>query len=279
MRKLAIVVATLALFGPPAGPATAQDAAGSTSAGGASAPPNEAAVAQAIANPISSLISVPFQNNIDCCYGSNKVAFYTLNIQPVVPVSLSTDWNVIVRTIMPIANRPATAPGVPSSFGFGDVTQSFFFSPKASVAGLIIGAGPVFVYPLGNSVAGGQKWSAGPTIVVLKQQGSWTTGVLANQVWSFAGRSSRANVSALFLQPFVNYTMRDTTSFTLSSESTYNWNGGAWTAPVIFSVGKIFRFGAQLVQLQAGAKGYATTPAGGPGWGLRFAATLLFPRG
>jgi hypothetical protein len=59
----------------------------------------------AVANPISSLISLPFQNNVDCCYGSSNVAFYTLDIQPVVPVSLSADWNVIVRTIVPVLNR------------------------------------------------------------------------------------------------------------------------------------------------------------------------------
>jgi hypothetical protein len=136
----------------------------------------------------------------------------------------------------------------------------------------------VIVYPLGSAQLGSQKWSAGPTVVALKQTGHMTVGVLANQVWSFAGSSSRADVDALFVQPFLNYTMRDTTSFTLSSESSYDWTGRAWNVPVIVTVGKIFHFGGQLVQLSGSAKDYVVSPSDGAEWGLRFTATLLFPK-
>jgi hypothetical protein len=259
--------------------AVAQDA-GAPSPALAEKPPeaDTEKLAKQLANPVSSLISVPFQNNVDCCYGPSNAAFYTLNVQPVVPVSLNQDWNVIVRTILPIVNHPSVAPGVPSAFGVSDVTQSFFFSPKRPVGGWIVGIGPAMVYPLGNAQLGSQKWSAGPTFVVLRQDGHLTYGMLANQVWSFAGKSTRSEVNQMFLQPFVSYTQKDSTSYTLSTESTHDWVTKSWNVPLIIQVGHIYRFGHQLVQLQAGAKGYATSPNGGPGWGLRFNATLLFPK-
>ncbi|HEY1415889.1 MAG TPA: hypothetical protein VGF42_08390 [Caulobacteraceae bacterium] len=259
-----------------ASPVVAQETATPSDA---SAPAQDAAeLAKKLANPISNLISVPFQNNYDCCYGPAGGGRYQLNVQPVIPFSISTHWNVIVRTIMPVIYQGTIAPGAGDSFGFGDVTQSFFFSPKAPVAGLIVGAGPVIVYPLGNAQLGSQKWSAGGTFVVLKQAGHWTIGLLANHVWSFAGDSSRAPVSATFLQPFLNYTMRDSTSFTFNTESTYNWIAHSWSVPLNANLGHVYRFGRQLVQLSAGPRVWLTTPAGGPGWGVRANVTLLFPR-
>ena len=59
-------------------------------------------LAKQLQNPVSSLISVPFQFNWDTGIGpldeGNK---FTLNFQPVVPLTLNRDWNVIVRTIVP----------------------------------------------------------------------------------------------------------------------------------------------------------------------------------
>jgi hypothetical protein len=245
---------------------------------GAQAQGDPAELAKELSNPISSLISVPFQNNYDCCYGSAGGGRYQLNVQPVIPTSISTNWNLIVRTIMPVIYQGAVAPGAGDSFGVGDITQSFFFSPKAPVSGLIVGAGPVIVYPLGGSSLGSQKWSAGGTFVVLKQQGPWTVGMLANHVWSFAGSSSRTPVNATFMQPFLAYTLRDSTSLSFNTETTYNWTARTWSVPLNASVGHVYRFGSQLVQLSAGPRVWLTTPAGGPGWGVRANVTLLFPK-
>ena len=62
-------------------------------------------LAKKIANPISDLISVPFQFNYDKGYGPSNGGRFTLNIQPVMPVKLNEDWNVIVRTIVPLINQ------------------------------------------------------------------------------------------------------------------------------------------------------------------------------
>jgi hypothetical protein len=51
-------------------------------------------LAKQLANPISSLISVPFQADEDFAYGPSHNGYkFTLNIQPVIPISISRDWN------------------------------------------------------------------------------------------------------------------------------------------------------------------------------------------
>jgi hypothetical protein len=154
-----------------------------------------------LANPISSLISVPFQNNFEFNLGPNNDGFKcTLNFQPVIPLSLTKDWNVIIRTIVPIIDQSDVIAPNTSQGGLSDTTQSFFFSPKKPVAGMIIGAGPVFLYPSAtDDLLGSEKWGAGPTIVLLKQEGPWTVGLLFNHIWSFAGDDHRNYVSSTFL--------------------------------------------------------------------------------
>jgi hypothetical protein len=89
-----------------------------------------AELAKQLQNPVASLISVPFQNNFEFNLGPNSDGFkYTLNFQPVIPVSLSQDYNLIIRTIVPIISQDDVFPGTSQS-GLSDITQSFFFSPK-----------------------------------------------------------------------------------------------------------------------------------------------------
>jgi hypothetical protein len=151
-------------------------------------------LAKQLANPIASLISVPFQANEDWGFGPTGNGYkFTLNIQPVIPISIGKDWNVIVRTIVPIvsqhdlfyfANLPKDSPLQPqnrSQDGLSDTLQSFFFSPKKpGPFGLIWGIGPALLYPTGtHPLLGTGTFSIGPTVVVLKQSGPWTIGVLA----------------------------------------------------------------------------------------------------
>ena len=166
-------------------------------------------LAMQLSNPVAALISVPFQFNGERNIGPARDGTRTLlNIQPVVPFSLNADWNIISRTIVPVVWQDDIFPGAGSQSGVGDVVQSVFFSPKAPTAGgLIWGAGPVFLIPTGSDdLLTTDKWGAGPTGVVITQQGPWTIGALANHIWSFAGDSSRADVNLTFLQPFVTYT-------------------------------------------------------------------------
>jgi hypothetical protein len=255
-------------------------------------------LAKELANPIASLISVPFQANEDWGYGPTGNGYkFTLNIQPVIPISISKDWNLILRTIFPIVsqhdlfyfgNLPKNSPLQPqnrSQDGLSDTTQSFFFSPKKpGPFGLIWGLGPVFLYPTGtHPFLGTGTFSIGPTLVVLKQAGPWTAGALMNQLWSVVIEEHRSSLNQMFVQPFIAYTTKTHTTFTLSSESTANWNAtsddGKWTVPLIFQISQILKIGKQPISLQIGGKYYADTPRYGPNWGVRFALTLLYPTG
>jgi hypothetical protein len=238
----------------------------------------ETDLAKQLANPISSLISVPFQANWDFGIGVNDASRFTLNIQPVVPMSLSEDWNLIVRTILPVIDAESPAPGIPDASGLGDVVQSFFFSPADPVNGWIVGAGPVFLYPSAtDDLLGTEKWGVGPTAVVLKQAGAWTYGALANHLWSYAGEDGRDEVNATFLQPFASYITPTKTTFTLNAEATRDWENDQWIVPLNVIVSQLFKVGSQPVQVSLGGRYYVEGPDGGPEWGVRAVVTLLFP--
>jgi hypothetical protein len=109
--------------------------------------------------------------------------------------------------------------------------------------------------------------------------GDWQTKrALVNHIWSFAGESGRAEVNATFLQPFVSYTTKTFTTFTLNTESTYDWPGHQWSVPVNFMVQQLVKIGKQPVAFTLGSRYYAEGPSNGPDWGLRFAVILLFPK-
>ena len=240
---------------------------------------NEAELAKKLQNPIANLISAPIQNNFDFGAGPNGDGFqYLVRIQPVIPISLSKDWNVISRTILPVVYQQNYI-GTTSQWGLADTLQSFFFSPTAPFHGWVWGAGPVFQFPTAtDSLLGMGKWGAGPTAVVLKQEHGWTYGGLVNHVWSFAGWGSQ-NVNNTYLQPFVAYTLKTHTTFALNSETSFNWQNDRWTVPLNMTVKQLVKIGGAPVQFEFGPRYYAAKPANGPNWGLRFTITFLFPKG
>ena len=261
LKQAAVWFALLALVAP----AAAQDA--------------DADLAQQLSNPVASLISVPFQYNWNQGYGDQDGTQNLINIQPVIPFSISDDWNLISRTILPVIWQNDVLPDS-SQAGIGDITQSLFFSPKEPWNGIIWGVGPVFYLPTGTDDLSAGKWGAGPTAVVLTQKNGWTVGALANHIWSFAGKDDKADISSTFLQPFLSYTTPDAWSFTVNTESTYNWETDEWSVPINFMVAKLVKIGKQPVQFQVGARYWAVSPDNGPeGWGARAAVTFLFPTG
>jgi hypothetical protein len=264
---------TLRLAQTPASPRTSE-----TMTTGGSASAEE--LAKKLANPIASLISVPFQSNFDFNAGQDHDQFkYTLNIQPVIPLSISTAWNLITRIIQPVIYQDELFPGVGSKFGLGDMTPSFFFSPKEPFHGWIWGAGPVFLLPTATDNAlGTGQWGAGPTAVGLRQVGPWTYGLLANHLWSFAGEGGRPDVNQTFLQPFLAYNTKTGFGVTLQTESTYNWEAEQWTVPIGLFASQVLKLGGQPISFQLGPRVYVDGPSGGPEWGLRFNVVLLFPK-
>jgi hypothetical protein len=269
-RRLALTIAFLLLLPVP----------GRAQQPGTPAPQNED-LAKQLSNPIASLVSVPFQFNWEQNVGPSEGTRFVLNVQPVMPFSMNQDWNLIVRLIAPLVSQPAlTDGGIPAS-GISDITTSFFISPAKS--GIIWGAGPVVVLPsTSQPTLGTGKWSAGPTIVVLKQAGPWTVGALWNQVWSFSGDSGRSDVNQMFIQPFLACQATRTITLTIQSETTANWKAedrdDTWTVPVNFLVSKLSSFGQFPASYQIGFGAFPAHPNIGPSWKIRGAIVLLLPR-
>jgi hypothetical protein len=205
-------------------PALAQKEAGATD--------QAADLAKKLQNPVAALISVPFQNNFEWGLGHGSRGFkYTLNFQPVIPISISENWNLISRTIVPVIHQDEVVPNSTQG-GLGDIVQSLFFSPKApeEPSGIIWGLGPVFLLPTSTEdFLGAQKFGFGPTFVALRQHSGWTYGLLANHITSFGGTRNTADVNATFLQPFLSYTTKTYTTIGIQTESTYDWEGTKWT--------------------------------------------------
>lgn len=242
--------------------------------------PASADLAAKLSNPVSDLVSVPFQFNWEQNVGPSELTRFILNVQPVMPFTLNEEWNLIVRVIAPLISQPPLSGSGAAAFGMGDITTSFFFSPSKSTR-FTWGAGPVIVLPsTSEPTLGGGKWSAGPTIVALKQTGPWTFGALWNQVWSFSGDSSRSDVNQMFLQPFLAYQATHTVTITIQSEMTANWDADddRWTVPVNVSVSKLSSFGAFPASYQIGFGGFPAHPDVGPSWKIRAAIVILLPR-
>ena len=231
-------------------------------------------LAKKLANPIAAMISVPFQYNYARTFNEDGHR-NLLNIQPVVPMSISKDWNLISRTIVPIIQQKDVQPNN-TQFGLGDTTQSFWFSPKEPTkSGLIWGVGPAALIPTGTDGIGANTFALGPTVIVLKQAGPWTYGMLFNQLWNVGGQ---ADISSMFIQPFLAKGLGKGRTLSVNAESTYDWNSKKWTVPINVAYSKVSKWGKQMVSNQVGAGWYATSPSGGPEWQLRYMMVLLFPK-
>jgi hypothetical protein len=236
---------------------------------------------KATQNPVANLISVPLQNNSNFDIGPYDRIQDVLNIQPVIPVQLTQNWNLITRIIQPIVWQPYPNETTGGEYGLGDMNPSFFLSP-AKPKRLIWGAGPAFVIPTAtNTILGQGKFSIGPSFVALAQPGHWTVGALVNNVWSVAGSGSRPSVNQMLLQYFLNYNMKKGWYVTIQPILTANWNassGNVWTVPFGGGVGRIMKLGYQPVNITAQFYGNAVYPSGSSPWGMRLQIAFLFPK-
>jgi hypothetical protein len=238
-------------------------------------------LAKKLANPIAALISVPFEYTWDTNGGPNKDGTkHSLTLKPVIPVTLNSEWNLISRTVAPLTNQTNMVPNSTQT-GIGDITQSFFFSPKAPTAnGIIWGVGPVINIPTNVDGLSSKQWGMGPTGVILKQDGAYSYGMLAYNMFGKEkdGVPAASKLNYMFLQPFVTRQLGQGLSVSANLESQYNWTSERWTVPVNLSVAQVMKLGSQPVSFSLGARYFAARPDGAPEWGLRANMTLLFPK-
>jgi hypothetical protein len=238
-----------------------------------------AELAKKLANPISSLISVPFQNNTDYGIGELNGSRNTMNIQPVVPISLTPKMNLIARIIVPVITQYNITGVSEKQSGFGDAVVSAFFGPSESKNGITWAAGPVFLLPIGGDSFTADKLGIGPTAVALKQSNGWTYGALANQIWTVGGSDSSPDLSQLFVQPFFAYNWKTGAGVGGNFEWTCNWTADTnilWFNPIVNGVTSL---GKQKIQLAIGPRFNLAAPSGARAdWGWRAVVILLFPK-
>jgi hypothetical protein len=234
-------------------------------------------LSEAAANPLADLMSFPFQNNLNMNYGEYNRNLNVLNIQPVIPLFKG---KIITRTIMPIVSIPdfSQESGMETT-GLGDIVFTAFYVPESE--GIMWGFGPVIEMPTGGSIRGTEKWSAGPSLVVLAQPGQWTFGGLINNTWSFAGDGNRGDVNHMLLNLFVvrqlgggwyvNSAPIITADWTVDSED-------RWIVPLGAGGGKVVMLGGKLpLNLQTQLYYNVVRPDFGPEWQWRVQAQFLLP--
>ncbi len=251
-------------------------------------------LAKASQNPVGDLVSLPFQNNTSFGIGPNDAVSNVLNIQPVYPVSLSKNWNLINRGIVPVIYREEVLPALElgDATGLGDISYTGFISPAES-GKLIWGVGPSFLFPTATEDRwASDKWSAGVGVVLLTMPGQWVVGVLAQNVWSFAGDDDADDVNQFLLQPIINYNLSGGWYLTSVPVITANWEADSdnrWTVPIGGGFGKITQWGKQPVDLSLSAYYNVEQPIPlvaqganldnqGETWTLRVQVKFLFPK-
>jgi len=230
------------------------------------------------ANPLADLMSFPFQNNLNINHGPFNRNVNVLNIQPVIPFAGGT---IITRTILPIVRIPdfASENGTLSS-GLSDIVLTTFYVPESQ--GFTWGFGPVLELPTGGADRGSQKWSGGPSFVMLTQNVEWTFGVLINNTWSFAGNNDRDAVNHMLLNLFIVRQLGDGWYVNSAPIITSDWkvdSENRWIVPLGAGGGKVIMLGGKLpINLQTQLYYNIVRPDFGPEWQWRFQLQVLLPK-
>jgi len=233
-------------------------------------------MAKKAANPIANLMSIPMQNNADFGIGPYSRTSNVMNFQPVIPLA---GGKVITRTIFPFAWIPdVTAETGTLSSGLSDILFTAFYVPGSGST--MLGIGPVLEFPTGGEIRGRQKYSAGLSAVVLAQPDPWTVGLLANNVWSYAGDADAADVNKGSLQYFIVYQLGNGWYLNSAPIISVDWNadeGNQWKVPVGAGGGKMMFWGKLPVNIQTQAYYYVESPEYGPEWQWRFQFQFFLP--
>jgi hypothetical protein len=269
MKTMRLIVAA-AIAAVQSMPGWAQDAA------------SKEALAKLAKNPYADVVSVPFLYDLNFGGGLGSKTQQVLNLQPVIPFGLNSDWMLVTRTYASLIAQPALD-GSSGAHGLGDIQFSAFVSP-ARVGRLDWGVGPVFQIPSASDTALGQgKWGAGPTVGAIWTGDAWTVGAVVNNIWSFAGDRDRPDVNQMQLQPMITYFFPDNPHRFLSFSPTItaNWKASAserWTVPLSLGIGQVVKFGSQPVNLQATAFYNAIKPADAATWTVELQIQFLFSK-
>jgi hypothetical protein len=207
-----------------------------------------------LTNPVSDIWSISNQfNNFELNNGQWNNNW---NFQPVMPVSLTKDLNLITRPVMPFYNivPHETSPNeFARDAGLGDLTLLELLSP-ANSGNWVLGAGPTAIFPTATSHFTGQgKWQLGPSVVVGYLTKQYFIGVFPQQWWSVGGEHGRPDTNQMNLQPIATIFFGEGWSFGYSGNILADWTAPSpdvWTVPIGLGLGKVVKFGRLPVKIQ-----------------------------
>jgi len=237
-------------------------------------------IAKTLENPISTLVRVPIRLDYNRNIGiKDEGHSFTLNIYPVIPFSLNKNWTIVTRTSFAITHQKEIYPDSGTQNGLEDIDSSIFIAPnKPSIAGTKFGFGPIISIPTAtDKLLGSGKWGLGPTIIFIKQDNAWTYGIRANHLWSVAGDNDRERVCSSLLQPMLSYTTTSAISFSLKSETKYDWVAKNWTVPINLLISRVSKINGKRIKASIGLRYWAKTTDSSPeGFGVRTQITFMF---
>jgi hypothetical protein len=246
-------------------------------------------LAKEISNPVTSIWQLQFQfNNLKLESGDFNPAsgkwVNNLYFQPVLPVSLTKDLNLITRPVLTLYDsvpHPTATGGTTRTTSFGDTILAQVLSP-AHTEPWIFAAGPTWIFPTAGSDFTGQgKWQVGPAVGGGYITDKFMIAALAQQWWSFAGNEDRRDTSQVAVLPLVYAFFGEGWSVGYSGQILADWEAQGsdrWTVPLGLSVGKVVKFGQLPVQIQIAGQYFVQRPNGGPEWNVQLQITPVIPR-
>jgi hypothetical protein len=246
-----------------------------------------------LTNPVSDLWSIAFQQNnymLDMGPGNEAHWNSNLNFQPVLPVALTGDWNLITRPVITLFNSVPHSDGnnpadIDRTTGFGDTVLMEMFSPSQKLVGnWLLGLGPTFIFPTASSDYTGQgKYQAGPAALVGYLSKKWILGALLQNWTSFGGSGNRPNTNQMNLQPFAAYFLPDGWSIGYSGNVLANWKadkaGDVWTVPLGLSVSKVLKLGKLPVRIALAGQYMVHHPdTFGQKWNIQLMVVPVIPK-
>ena len=244
-------------------------------------------IGKKLSNPISNIWSLGLQNNMTFVRGGPSHSYRglsTTNFQPVMPVPLTEDWNVIVRPVFNFTSTPTVdASGdFDRASGIGDTSLITLLSPKQPTGELVWGVGPTFIFPTNKrDDLSGRKYAIGPAAVGLFITDKWVVGLFPQYWWSYSGTDNRREVSEANIQYFMWRSLGGGWQIGMSPNITYDRKAdgpNAWTVPIGLGVSRVLHFGSMPVKIALEGQAMVVHPDDlGSRWNIRFTITPVLP--
>jgi hypothetical protein len=242
---------------------------------------SETDIAKKSQNPIGDLYVFPLNNYATFGVGPHRGTEDVLEFQPVIPVHVNDDWNIVTRAVLPFVWTPDLSPAPNVPFGTAPLQVTSFLTPKNPTNGFLWGIGPVVQAPtISNPRLGSNVWGAGPAVVGVYTTGPWVLGALINNVWSAGGTHGPNGTSYnnFLFEPFINYNFGEGWFAYSDPLITANWEarGTKWTVPIGGGVGRVVRIGKVPVKFEAGLFYNVVKPTSDGHWVLNTSVALIF---